>query len=139
MVSFILKKMNIKILSTLATMTLHDEIVEEHMVDIVEEPIVEAPIAAVEDQGIWVMGEHYYDDLDYFGYGEWFFENIDDATRISRRLMLEEENADYYERIDNEDYEDEEELNWIIRNANYNSRSILRLTTLAELEQQQQA
>ena len=133
--------MNIKILSTLATMTLHDEIVEEHMVDIVEEPIVEAPIveapiAAVEDQGIWVMGEHYYDDLDYFGYGEWFFENIDNDTRVSRRLMLEEENADYYERIDNEDYEDEEELNWLIRNSNYNSRSILRLEQDEEPVQQ---
>jgi len=114
-------------------MTLHDEIVEEHMVDIVEEPIA----AAVEEQGIWILGEYYHDDRDYFGYPDEFFENIDDATRILRRLFLEEENAEYYERIDNDDYEDDAELNDIMREVNYNSRSILRLTTLEELEQQQ--
>ena len=117
-------------------MTLHDEIVEEHMVDIVEEPIVEEPIVAAVE-GISVMGEHYHDDLDYFGYPEEFFENIDDATRIRRRAVLEEDNAMYYERIDDDDYEDDAELNYILRDINYNTRSILRLTTLAELEQQQ--
>jgi hypothetical protein len=112
-------------------MTLHEEIIEEHMVDIVEEPIV----AAVE--GIWILGEHYHNDLDYFGYPDEFFENIDDATRISRRAVLEENNAEYYERIDNDDYEDDAELNYILREVNYNTRSILRLTTFDELQQQQ--
>ena len=117
-------------------MTLHDEIVEEHMVDIVEEPIVEEPIVAAVE-GISVFGVHYHDDLDYFGYPEEFFENIDDDTRIRRRAVLEEDNAMYYERIDDDDYEDDAELNYILREINYNTRSILRLTTLAELEQQQ--
>jgi hypothetical protein len=114
-------------------MTLHEEIIEDSMVDIIEEPIA----AAVEEHGISVMGEYYHDDLDYFGYPEEFFENIDDNTRIRRRTTLEAQNAEYYKRIDNADYEDDVELNDIMREVNYNSRSILRLTTLAELEQQQ--
>ena len=112
-------------------MTLHEEFIEDPMVDIVEAPIV------AEEQGISVLGIHYHDDLDYFGYPEEFFENLDDETRIGRRAVLEQENVEYYERIDDDDYEDDAELNDIIQEINYNTRSILRLTTYDELEQQQ--
>jgi len=120
-------------------MTLHEEIieVEEQMVE--EQIVEEKMVDEVEEQGIWILGEYYVNDLDYFGYPEEFFENIDDLTRLCRREVLEEENEYYAELIHNGDYEDEAELRYINRNYAYNHRSIMRLTRFSDIQREQPA